>query len=415
VTSRLILLVCCLLLVPGAVAQTKEAVVGMSKKTYDVLNEIQPLVEAEQWQEATDILTNLRRDRKLSGYETAHVLNMLGYIYFQQDRIQDALASYSDALTQEGLPESQVRALLNAAAQVSMASGDFVAAEKYAKQLIAAETEAPQPLSQIILAQAYVGQERWADALAPLKKAVQMQKDMGSRPRENWLVLLSSVYYYLGDFREMRDLLYEIVTLYPRERYIINLAALHGELEEPEKQLALVESLRDDERLHKDFHLKMLASLYISQGVPLKAAQLLEKEIAAGNIEATRQNLEMQSQAWYMAGNEAKAITPLEAIAESEDDGKLYVRIARLYMDLYQFKSAEKAARKALATDELKERGDAWLLVGMALARRDQLEASRKAFVEAARHDSSEKWARQWLKFVDNEQARLASLTSNPS
>lgn len=412
-TLRPWLFVLCLLLVPAAAADNKEAVVGMSKKTYDALNEAQPLMEAEQWSAAIAILTGLRETR-LSGYETAHVLNMLGYIYFQQDDVPAALAAYREALQQEGLPESQLRGLLNSAAQVSLASGDFKSAESFALRLIAIETEAPQPLSQVILAQAYIGQERWADALAPLKKALDMQRAMGARPRENWMVMLSSVYYYLERYTDMRDLLYELVTVYPRERYVLNLAALHAQLDEPERQLALVEALRDDGRLEKGFHLKMLATLYISQGVPVKAAQLLEQEIAAGNIEATRQNLEMQSQAWYTAGYEARAIPPLEVAAERDRDGKLFVRVARLYMDLYEFESAEKAARRALAIEDLEDAGDAWLLLGMAMARGDKLDGARRAFVEAARYKDTEKWAGQWLRFVDNELQRIAALTSSP-
>ena len=405
--SRLLLLLCCLLLVQPVLA--KEAVLGMSKKTYDVLNEVQPLIETEQWQEASAKLLALREEN-LSGYETAHVLNMLGFIYFQQDRSEEALDAYAEALVQEGLPDSQLRGLLNAAAQVSLAVGRYADAERYARQLLAAETEAPQPLSQIILAQALVGQEKWAEAVAPLKRALEMQRQMGAAPRENWMVMLSSVYYSLERYEDMRDLLYEIVELYPRERYFLNLAALHGQLDEPERQLALMEALRDDERLTKGFRMLTLANLFMLRGVPYKAAELLEKEIAAGTIPATRQNLELASQAWYVAGNEAKAIPPLERAAKEADDGELYVRIARLYMDLYQFRSAEKAARRALAKG-VEEPGDAWLLVGMALARGDKFAAARTAFVEAARHESSEKYAVQWMRFVDIEQKRIASLT----
>jgi Flp pilus assembly protein TadD len=145
--------------------------------------------------------------------------------------------------------------------------------------------------------------------------------------------------------------------------------------------------------------------------VPVKAAELLDREIKAGRVPDTRQNLELNSQAWYLAGEEARAIPPLLAAAEKEQDGKLFLRVARLQMDLYQWKDAERNARKALAMEDLDEPGDAWLLVGMALARGDELEAARVAFVEAAEYDSSEKWARQWMRFVESEQQRIASLT----
>ncbi|MDJ0878645.1 MAG: tetratricopeptide repeat protein [Halieaceae bacterium] len=399
-----------IVLLLAAPLSAKETVVGMNKRTYDTLNEVQIFMEAEQWDEAIASLQQMGK-RKLSGYETAHMLNMYGFIYYSMGDNDRALENFGKALEQEGLPNSQVRGLLNSATQVSLSIGDFPAAEAYAKRLLEAETEAPQPLSQVLLAQAYVGQERWADAEGPLKKALAMLEASGATPRENWMVMLSSIYHAQEKYVEMRDLLYKVVKLYPRERYILNLAALNGQLGEPEKQLALIESLEDDERLNKGFHFVTLANLFLSQGVPHKAAQLLEREIASGRVPETRQNLELTSQAWYLAGDEARAIPPLLVAAEMENDGKLYLRVARLHMDLYQWRDAEKVARQALATENLEEPGDAWLLVGMALARGDKLEAARTAFVQAAEYDSSEKWARQWMRFVETEQARIASLT----
>lgn len=407
--KRIVLLLLCLLLAQPAFA--KDAVVGMSKKTYDTINEVTPLIDNSQWAEALEILNKLQ-ERKLSGYERAHVLNMVGFIYFQLEENDLALASYAEALEQEGLPEPQLRGLLNAVAQVSLAVGRYKDAEMYARRLLAAETEAPQPLSQVILAQALVGQERWEEAVEPLKTALAMLERSGAKPRENWMVMLSSVYYQMERYEEMRALLYEIVELYPKERYILNLAALHGQLEEPQKQLALVEALRDDERIDKGFRLLTLANLFMAQGIPHKAAVLLEQEIDAGNIEATQKNLELASQAWYMAGNEAKAIKPLARAAEMSEDGELYVRVARMHMDLYQWRAAEAAARKAMDKG-VDEPGDAWLLVGMALARGEKLEMARSAFVEAAEFEESEKWAKQWMRFVDTEQARIASLTAD--
>ncbi len=409
--KRLLLMV--ILLLATASPFAKDVVVGMSKKTYDTLNEVQIFMEAEQWDEALAALDEMGERKKLSGYETAHMLNMYGFVYYQQGDSEKALDHFSRALEQEGLPNSQIRGLLNSAAQVSLSIGDYPAAEGYAKRLLEAEIEAPQPLSQILLAQAYVGQERWADAVEPLKAALAMQEATGASPRENWMVMLSSVYHAMERYEEMRAILYRIVEIYPRERYVLTLAALNGQLGEPEKQLALIEALEDDKRINKSFHFVTLANLFMAQGVPLKAAELLDREISAGRVPDTRQNLELTSQAWYLAGEEARAIPPLLAAAEKEQEGKLFLRVARLYMDLYQWREAEQTARKALAMEDLDEPGDAWLLVGMALARGDDLEAARIAFVEAAEYDSSEKWARQWMRFVETEQARIASLTGD--
>ena len=113
-----------------------------------------------------------------------------------------------------------------------------------------------------MLAQAYMGMEEWQKAVGPIKKALKMQTDAGAKPRENWMLMLSSVYYSLEDYASMRELLYEMVELYPAEKYLINLAALHGQLGDTEKQLALIEALLDDERLEKSYHLMSLVNLF---------------------------------------------------------------------------------------------------------------------------------------------------------
>ncbi|MEP6390674.1 MAG: tetratricopeptide repeat protein [Halioglobus sp.] len=388
----------------------KESVPGISKQIYDAITEIQTQIEAEQWQQVRNDLVILL-EREMNGYERAHVLNMLGYAYFQDNDYDKALDSYLEALQQENLPASQMRSLLTTASQVALASGRYQEAEKFALRLLAAEDEAPQPQSQVILAQAYIGLEDYAKAAPPLRKALQMQRDSGAKPRENWMLLLSSVYYSLEDFAGMRELLYEMVALYPKERYLINLAALHGQLGDTDKQMALIEALLDDQKLEKSYHLMSLVNLFLAKGLPYKAANLLQTEMQNGRIETTRAHLEMQSQAWYMAGEEEKAIPPLAAAAAMSDDGELYLRVARLYMDNYQWQPAELAARKAIEKGSLRSEGNAWLVVGMALARGDKLAGARSAFIEAANHEQTEKWARQWLNFVDNEQERIAALT----
>ena len=391
------------------VAETDSSV-GITQKTYDAITSIQELLDAEQWGEAQQEILALL-ERRLNGSERAHALNMLGYTYFNDNDYDRALASFLEALEQPGLPPSQVRALLTTTSQVCLAAERYPEAEKYALELLSLEAAHPQPQSQIVLAQAYMGMEEWQKAVDPLKKALQMQIDAGAKPRENWMLMLSSVYYALEDYESMRDILYEMVELYPAEKYLINLAALHGQLGDTDKQLALIESLLDEERLEKSYHLMSLVNLFLAKGMPYKAADLLQREMESGRVETTRQNLEMQSQAWYLAGEEDRAIPPLEQAAALTGDGELYLRVARLYMDSYAWQPAEKAARKSLEIGGLRDEGSAWLVVGMALARGDQLDGARRAFVEAAAHEKSAQWAEQWLRFVDTEQKRIAALT----
>ena len=283
--------------------------------------------------------------------------------------------------------------------------------EELARRLIASPGQAPPPPdSHIMLAHALIGQERYADAREPILKAIGDQREVGKKPRENWLALLSAVYFNMEDYPAMRSVLYELVTLYPKEQYLINLAALHGQLGETDKQLALVESMLDDKRLSRGHHLLNLVNLFLAQQLPYKAANLLEQEMASERIEVSQRNLELLSQAWYMAGEQRKAIPPLEQAAQLAEDGELYLRAARLYMDIYEWKNAETAASAAIAKGGLRQPGNAWLLQGMSQTRRNQFQSAKKLLRRASEFEESAKWANQWLKFIAGEQARIAAL-----
>ncbi|NNC54277.1 MAG: hypothetical protein HKO07_01005 [Pseudomonadales bacterium] len=246
--------------------------------------------------------------------------------------------------------------------------------------------------------------------MRPLKTAIHEQQKAGGKIRENWLALLASVYFSMEDFQAMRDILYQLVTINPKEQYLVNLAAIHGQLGETDKQLALIETLKDDKRLRSEQHLLNLANLFMVHELPFKAASLLEEEMAAGRITANKRNLQLQSQAWYLAGNYDKALAPLQKAAETTGEGDLWLRLARLHVSLYDWPGAEKFARKAVQSENLKNPGDGLILLGTALARQNKFNAAKKIFRRARQHEGSEKWARQWLNFVDSEQQRLAAL-----
>jgi len=401
-----------LFLVPCSYASNNrdEAVHGMSKRVYDVISEVQVLLDEEQYQQAMEVLQD-QRPKRMSEYETAHVLNMIGYTWYLLEDIEKSMAAYKEAMAQKRLPEQQRRGLLTTMSQLALLEEDFTGAEDYARQLLNLPGKrGPSPMDHVLLAQAFYGQERYAEAIEPLKTALRLQDELGQRPRENWMALLSSVYFETEQYDKMRDVVVELVTIYPREQYLMNLAALHGQLGETDKQLALVESLLDDDRLQRGNYLLNLANLYLAHQLPFKAARLLENETGSGRIERNQRNLELQSQAWYLAGEEDRAIPPLEAAAELSENGEIYLRVARLYMDLYDWKEAERAAGLALRKGGLKDAGGAHLLRGMALARLDQLQDAREQFLVASRSEENAKWAEQWLKFVEREEQRIAAL-----
>ena len=390
-------------------AQNREqAVLGMSDRVFTTMEAAQAALDKGELSTARDLIEEMLSGR-LSDYEQAHGLTLLGYAWYQEDNLGNARASYEQAVKLEKIPSSMRANLLSTLGQICLFTDSHADAETYLRRLLALP-EHDSAANQVLLAAAVLGQARYAEARVLLEDALARERASGSPPKEQWLVMLSSVYYELTDYSAMRDTLAELTIHYPRQQYVMNLAALTGELGQRDRQLALVESLADDARLQNPGHIKLLANLFLEQALPYKAAVLLETALEDGRLETSGQTLELLSQAWFLAADTRRAIEPLRRAAELSDDGELYLRVAHLHMDTMNWRSADRAAELALNKGGLREEGEAWLVRGMALANLEQFEDASELISHAIKFPDSKEQARQWLSFVESELQRLKAL-----
>lgn len=395
------------LLAPCLPALGQDSVQGISERVFKILDSGQELLDAGDIPAAREVLEN-GLQRKSTDYEQAQMLNMLGYLWYEADDLEQATATYRRALALDDLPESMLVRLYLTLGQVYLVAEKYDDAESHLRQLVNFENQ-DTAHNRVLLATALLGQERYGDALDPLRSAIGELEARGEAPRENWLSMLSSIYYEMDDLAAMRDVVERLVLLYPREQYLMNLAALHGQLGDSERQLAFVEALLDDDRLTQATHLQMVVNLYLGAELPHKAATLLARALADERLERNVTNLELLSQAWYMSAEVDRAVAPLEEAAGLSESGDLYLRLARLHMDAARWDEAEAAARAALERGGLRQEGQAWLLAGMAEVRLKRFTQARSHFEEAATFDATARYAGQWLAYLETEQARAST------
>jgi tetratricopeptide (TPR) repeat protein len=388
--------------------KTKQTV-AMSQPVYEALLEIQELLEAENFAEAQTKITAMQGRKKLSDYETAQVWNITGYGYYLQENYERAIDAYETVLRQPDLPEALQQSTLKTLAQLEFTVEDYPAALEMIKRLMAV---VPEPAADVymLLGQAHFQLQDYQAAIEPITTAINMFKEQGRTPRENWLLLLRVCYYELKDFPNMLLVLEELIAAYPKDTYIITLAGVYSELGDTKKQLALTEALYEGGYIDGKQHAVNLANLFLLHGVPVKAAKVLEKEVAAENIAADVRNLRLLSQAWYSAREDRKAIPPLKQAAELGDDGELYVRLAQSYINLEMWSEAAEAARKGIEMGGLKRADQANIMYGMALFNQKKYSQARRAFQAAGSDDRSKRTSAQWIRYVDSEIRRRDTL-----
>ena len=381
--------------------KTKETV-AMSQQVYEKLTEIQEMVEAKDYASAQRLVDELKSEKKLSDYERAQVWNLSAYSFYLQELYPQAIDAYNQVLAQPDLPEALVMSTLKTKAQLLFTTEDYEEALATIRELMKV---VPEPSADIFMieGQALFQLARYDEALVPIKTAIEMFREQGQIPKENWLLLLRVIYFEQKDYENMIEVVRELIAYYPKDTYILTLAGIYSELGDTKKQLALTEVLYEKGYLNTASHITNLANLYLLHGLPYKAATLLDKEVEAGIVDANERNLRLLSQAWYQAREDQKAIPPLERAAELSGEGDLYVRLAQAHINLENWRDAADAIRQALKAGGLKRTDQANIMLGMALFNQKQLEQARRAFERAAADERSARAASQWINYVESE------------
>ncbi len=385
----------------GKQHKTKQTV-AMSQKVYKKLQEAQEQVELKNYIGAHLALKKLREIKRLSSYEKAQAWNYTAYTYYLQEKYEDAINAYDEVLKEEDLPPALVQSVLKTKSQLYFVVADYESALVSIKQLMEVVGEANADL-ELLLGQAYFQLQDFDNALQPISNTINMYKEQGKYPKENWLLILRVIHYELEDYKKMVEVLKELIQLYPKDSYMMTLAAAYSQLGETKKQLAIMEVLYEKGYLKEPRQVINLANLFLLHGLPYKAAKVLEKEIEAERVEQNEKNLRLLSQAWQQARYDKKAIPPLKKAASLSDEGELYIRLAQLYINTGEWDKSAAALRKGISKGQLKRPDKAQVMLGMSLFNQKKFKSARSAFQLASNDKRSKSVAEQWITHINDE------------
>ena len=382
---------------------------AMREQTYKKLSESREFAEVEQYGEALDVLNRMMERGGLNSYEAAQAYNFYGFIYFSQERFQDAVRAYQNVLAQENLPIALETATIYSLAQLFFAIEDYEQAIVMINRWLA-QAEDPGPEPYILLAQAYYQKKQFAEAIKPVETAIQIAAADGKPPKERWLLLLRVFYFELGDYDKVAEILHQLLVMNPKREYWIQLSGIYGEREQPRRQLLAYKMAYLQGMLTKGREIVTLSQLYLQAEVPYKAGVVLEKGLNDGLVEKNARNYRLLSQAWTLAREDSKAIPTLIQAARLSDDGELDIRLARAYANLGQWSQAADAATQAIAKGGLRRSDQANILLGMSLYNLDRYQQAISAFRAAREDERSRRDAARWITHIGSEQQRQASL-----
>ena len=396
------------LLAAGTVTAQDGGSTAMREKVYDKLSKAQEATENKAWDKAFDYLGDVERMRDLDPHEKAQLYTAYGYTYFAQEKYAEATEAYEMVLQQDEIPEGLRANTLYTLGQLHFHLDHYAEAAGHLENWLRTTSD-PSPDAYVLLGQAYYQMDRPADAAAEIRKAIAEALERGMPVKESWYALLRVIYFELGEFENLLDVLKTLVTEYPKKEYWVHLSSAYGEMGDATRQLAAYEMAHVQGYLTTGPELVLLSQLLMQAGDPYRAGVNLERALQGGAAESTASNWRLLSQAWTLSQEHEKAIVALKKAAELSVDGELDARIAQSHANLGQWEEAAVAARKAL------DRGvdsphELQILIGMSFFELRRYEDAKSAFAEAQHDPEGRATATRWLAYVEREQGRMQEL-----
>lgn len=371
---------------------------AVSPETYKVLNQSRELSDQSRFSQALSLLQ--AQVPKVAGnrYERALIHQHLAYIHLERhDYLQAVIALEETLRAADTLPPDTVHNLRYNLAQAAVQAERF---EQAIKQLDLWFANEPRPSAEAwyLRALTHYKIKRFDRSADYLKKALALSE------RQDWQILLLSIVLEQKKYREAVPLLNKLIAQAPNEQsWWLNLTDVHLMLKDYGKALSVLELAHRKFNLPKD-QVVRLAQLYMHKNAPYLAAKLLTREMERGRIERNTANLELLANGWAMAREHDKEFTILKQLAAMRNDGNLYLRCAHILLSREKWNESAGMLNKALATDNLKNRQQAQLMLGIVYYNSGRMDYAESAFTRACKHHQTKDQAQRWLQQIKSQQ-----------
>lgn len=377
----------------------------LSPKVYEKLTEAQQALDEKKPTQALEVLNELNKDPKLNDYEKAQIYNFYAAVYYENGDLDATIGQYIKILKLKKAPPQLKDNALFRLAQLYFVKEEYANSIRILDKWIA-RAENVSPDAYMLKAQAYYQLENFEGSRTASLNALRTARERKQQPKENWLALLRAVYYELGEYKSAARLLEVLIKLYPKPNYYKQLAGMYGLMEDQVKQLFIMHAAYVAGMLESEGDVLNMARLYMAEDAPAPAIAVIQEAMNAGQVDPEDpDNLQLLGQAMALAQEYDAQIPVLSKLAQTTGESKHYLYLGQAQISLNRWDDAAGSLRKALQ-DEVEDRGNVQIQLGMALFNAGKLKEARRVFIEASTDDEVSNVASNWLKYVDNELKR---------
>lgn len=385
-------------------AQETKQTQALSPKVGNKLLELQTMVQNKNYQAALSQAQTMANWPDTTAYEKSQIYNFQAFANYQAGNTSAALQAYEKLVALGSVvPQGIMESTLTILSQLYMQQENFPKALSTIDRLFGV-ISSPGADLYVLRGQARYQAKQFRGASTDMTRAIDMVKAQGKKPKENWLLVWNSANYESGDFKEMSNSLRELIRYYPKDSYIIQLAGAYSQAGETKKQLALMDALYEAGVKNDAESARNLAMLNLQHEIPYRAAQILEKEMNAGNVPNNTANLKLLANAWFQARADDKAIPALNKAAQQSGDADLYLRLGTTYYNVEDYDKAITNLNTAL-NKGVKNRKAAQQMLGLCYLTQEKFDDAKRVFTALGG-----KTGNGYLRYIEDELERKQAL-----
>ncbi len=364
--------------------------------TGKVLNEAIELLNMENYNGAAEKIATLNLE-KLSPYERSKVEQILFNIAYTQEKYDEARGHLQKAIQAGGLNAQEIEQAQYQSAQLYMTQERWKEGAAALEEWFKTATM-PNSAAYYLLAVAYYQQDDFDRALTPAKKAVELM----DKPQEGWLGMLSALYLQKENYREAVPVLQRLIALVPEKKtYWMQLSSVYGQMEDYANALAAMQLAYAAGLVTEDAEVRRLSDLLMFNSVPYRGAEVLETAIEKKMVNLDDKLYEKLANCWIAAGEFDKSIAPLQRAAELSTNGDTFVRLGEVQVQREDWDAAIAALQRGVDKGQLKDPGNAQLMLGIAHYSKKEYRDAKPFFERAQRSDKHRQIATSYLQAIN--------------
>ena len=377
-------------------ALTSPIVQRRLQRIYRVMN------KKDSENKALELIKKLEKVVQSRPFDLTRLYHLKAQIYLTKDNFKQAFLYYNKAIDLKTLSYKEHLSVIYDMATLYLFQNKIKKASSLIDQLFYL-TDKITPAAYILKAAILVEKKQKKQALELVTKAIKSVKN----PKENWLTFGAALNIEMEKYVPAAHLLTTLTASYPnKKKYWKQLSAVYLNINKENKALATLDLAYKLDFLEKEQEIIHLASLLMYQGLPFKAGLLIEKSLNLKKINPTQKNYEILGDCWQRAEETNKALKAYQLSAPLAEDGKIFAKLGRIYMQNRNWRKVVDNFTKALKKGGIKHLEHIYISIGIAHFQLKAYEQAINSFEQIINTKEATgqkiKIARQWINHTQS-------------